>query len=77
MNSNETMEQHVNKLNVMVEELNAIGSKVPPKVKVLIFLMSLPNNYQLLVMSLESYESTKLIWEVVITRLLNEEFMTL
>jgi hypothetical protein len=28
-------------------------------------------------MSLESYESTKLIWEVVITRLLNEEFMTL
>ncbi len=77
MNSNETMEQHVNKLNVMVEELDAIGSKVPPKVKVLIFLMSLPNNYQLLVMSLESYESTKLIWEVVITRLLNEEFMTL
>jgi hypothetical protein len=61
----------------MVEELDAIGSKVPPKVKVLIFLMSLPNNYQLLVMSLESYESTKLIWEVVITRLLNEEFMTL
>jgi hypothetical protein len=77
MNSNETMEQHVNKLNVMVKELDAIGSKVPPKLKVLIFLMSLPNNYQLLVMSLKSYESTKLIWEVVTTRLLNEEFMTL
>jgi hypothetical protein len=28
-------------------------------------------------MSLESYESTKLIWEVVTTRLLNEKFMTL
>jgi hypothetical protein len=77
MNSNETMEQHVDKLNIMVEELDAIGAKVPLKVKVLIFLMSLPNSYQLLIMSLESYESTKLIWEVVTTRLLNEEFMTL
>jgi len=45
MNSNETMEQHVNKLNIMVEELDAIGAKMPPKVKVLIFLMSLPNSY--------------------------------
>jgi predicted metal-dependent TIM-barrel fold hydrolase len=77
MNSNETMEQHVNKLNIIVEELDAIRAKVPPKVKVLIFLMSIPNSYQLLVMSLESYESTKLIWEVVTTRLLNEKFMTL
>jgi predicted metal-dependent TIM-barrel fold hydrolase len=77
MNSNETMEQHVNKLNIIVEELDAIRAKVPPKVKVLIFLRSIPNRYQLLVMSLESYESTKLIWEVVTTRLLNEKFMTL
>jgi hypothetical protein len=77
MSSNETMEQHVNKLSVMVEELDAIGIKVPPKVKVLIFLMSLPNSYQLLVTSLECNESTKLIREVVTTRLLNEEFMTL
>jgi len=45
MSSNETMEQHVNKLNVMVEKLDPIGAKVPPKVKVLIFLMSLPNSY--------------------------------
>jgi hypothetical protein len=45
MSSNETMEQHVNKLNVMVEKLDPIGVKVPPKVKLLIFLMSLPNSY--------------------------------
>jgi len=77
MNSNETMEQHVNKLNVMVEEFDAIGAKVPPRVKVLIFLLSVPNSYQLLVASLESYEFTKLIWEVVTTRLFNEKFMTL
>ncbi len=61
----------------MVEGLDAIGIKVPPKVKVLIFLMSLPNSYKLLVTSLECNESTKLIWEVVTTRLLNEGFMTL
>jgi hypothetical protein len=29
MNSNETMKQHINKLNVMAKELNAIGTKVP------------------------------------------------
>jgi hypothetical protein len=60
ISSNETME-HVNKLNVLVEELDAIGIKLPPKVKVLIFLMNLPNSYQLLITSLECNESTKLI----------------
>jgi len=34
MTSNETVEQHINKLNVMAEELNAIGTEVPPKLKV-------------------------------------------
>jgi hypothetical protein len=53
--------EHVNKLNVLVEELDAIGIKLPPKVKVLIFLMNLPNSYQLLITSLECNESTKLI----------------
>ncbi len=34
MSSNQTMEPHTNKLNIMAKELNAIGTKVPPKVKV-------------------------------------------
>jgi hypothetical protein len=34
MSSNKIVEQHINKLNIMAKELNAIGTKVPPKVKV-------------------------------------------
>jgi hypothetical protein len=34
MSSNEIVEQHINKLNVMAKELNAIETKMPPKVKV-------------------------------------------
>jgi hypothetical protein len=34
MNFSETMEQHINKLNVMAEELE---TKVPLKVKVMVF----------------------------------------
>lgn len=48
---------------------------MPPKVKVMVLLMSLLDNYKLLVMSLKFYESTRLTWEVVTTKLLNEEIM--
>jgi hypothetical protein len=58
MGSNETMEQHVNKLNKMVKKLDAIKIKMPLEVKAMVLLMNLPNSYKLLVMSLESYEST-------------------
>ncbi len=75
MSSSETMEHYVNKLNGMVEECNAIGAKVFFEVKVMMPFMNLPNSYKLLVTSYESYESTRLTWEVVITRLLNEELM--
>ncbi len=69
------MEQHINKLNVMVEELEAIETKVLFKVKVMVFLLNLLDSYKFLVTSLEFYESTKLTWEVVITKLFNEELM--
>jgi len=75
MNFSETVEQHINKLNVMAEELKAIETKVPLKVKVMVFLLSLLDSYKFLVTSLESYESTNLTWEVVITRLFNQELM--
>lgn len=54
------MEQHVNKLNTMVEELEVIGTTMLPEVKVMVFFMNFPNSYQPLVTSLESYQSTKL-----------------
>jgi len=75
MNFSETMEQHINKLNEMAKKLKAIETKVPLKVKVMVFLLSLLDSYKFLVTSLESYESTKLTWEVVITRLFNQELM--
>jgi type III secretory pathway component EscT len=59
MSSNETMEQHVNKLNTMAKELNAIGISVPSKIK-MVFLMDLHDSYQFLVTSLQSYKFTKL-----------------
>ncbi len=41
----------------------------------MVLLMSLPDNYKLLVPSLKIYDSTRLTWEVVTTKPLNEEFM--
>jgi len=49
------MEQHVNKSNTMVEELEVIGTTMLLEVKVTVFLMNFPINYQPLVTSLESY----------------------
>jgi hypothetical protein len=49
------MEQHVNKSNTMVEELEVIGTTMLLEVKVTVFLMNFPINYQPLIMSLESY----------------------
>jgi hypothetical protein len=75
MNFSETMEQHMNKLNVMAEELEAIQVKVPLEVKVMVILLSLPNSYKFLGMSLEFYKSMKLTWEDVTTKFLNKELM--
>jgi hypothetical protein len=55
ISSNETMEQHVNKSNTMVEELEVIGTTMLLEVKVTVFLMNFPINYQPLVTSSESY----------------------
>jgi len=60
MSSNETMEQHVNKLNTMAKELDAIGIGVFPKIKMMVFLMNLHDSYQLMVTSLQSYKFIEL-----------------
>jgi hypothetical protein len=52
ISSNETIEQHVNKLNIMVEELKVIGTTMLLDMKVMVFLMNFPNSYQPLVKSL-------------------------
>lgn len=45
MNINETLQQHVNKLNNMAKELDAIANVVLAKVKAMVLLTSLPNSY--------------------------------
>jgi hypothetical protein len=52
MSFNEIVEQHVNKLNTMAKELDAIRIGVPSKVKMMVFLMNLHDSYQLLATSL-------------------------
>ncbi len=52
------MEQHLNKLGAMVKELDATRTTIPPKVKIMNLLMSLPKSYESLVTSfLESLKS--------------------
>jgi hypothetical protein len=41
----------------------------------MVFILSLLDSYKFLVTSLESYESTKVTWEVVITKLFNQKLM--
>jgi hypothetical protein len=53
MNPSDTMERHLNKLGAMVEKINAIGTIVLVKVKVMVLLMSLPKRYEFLRMTLE------------------------
>jgi hypothetical protein len=48
------MEHHLNKLGVMANELDAIKAMIPKEVKMMVMLMNLPNNYQILIISLKS-----------------------
>jgi hypothetical protein len=57
MNPINTMEQHLNKFGAMVEELDVTRTTIPPKVKIMVLFMSLPESYESLVTSLESLES--------------------
>jgi hypothetical protein len=41
MSFSETMEQHLNKLNMMAKELEAIETKVPLEVKVMVFFLNM------------------------------------
>jgi ferredoxin-fold anticodon binding domain-containing protein len=75
MSINETLQQHVNKLNNMAKELDAIANVVLAQVKVMVLLTSLPNSYYLLITLLKSYKSTKLTWKIITIRLLNKELM--
>jgi hypothetical protein len=78
MASRDPMEEHLSKLGAIAKELDVIGIAIPEEIKVIMFLMNLPQSYEYLVTFLEFVESfgpKKLTWETVVTRLLNEELM--
>jgi hypothetical protein len=69
------MEVDFNKLVAMVDELNAIDVVVFDEVKVMVLLISLLENYQNLITTLENYQLGNWMWDMVSTRLLNEKLM--
>jgi hypothetical protein len=48
------MGHHLNKLGVMANEFNTIKATIPEEVKMMVMVMTLPNNYQILITSLKS-----------------------
>ncbi len=68
------MEVHFKKLATMANELEAIETIILDEVKVMVLLISLPNNYQNLITTLETLWLADRTWDVS-TRLLNEELM--
>jgi hypothetical protein len=72
------MEEHLSKLGAIAKELDVIGIAILDDIKVIMFLMSLPQSYEYLVTFLEfleSFDPKKLTWETIEIRLLNEELM--
>lgn len=69
------MEVDFNKLVAMVDELNAIDVVVFDEVKMMVLLVSLLENDQNLITTLENYQLGNWMWDMVSTRLLNEKLM--
>ncbi len=60
MNPSDTMEPHSNKLGIMAKELDAIGARIPLKVKVIVLSMNLLESSEFLNTFLESLKSINL-----------------
>lgn len=64
--------EHINKLKILAEQLDAVGAPVSEDDLVITLLGSLCDSYQFLITALESRSDT-LTWELVTSRLLHEE----
>lgn len=64
-----------NKLVTMVDEFDAIDVVVSDEVKVMVLFISLLENYQNLITTLENYQLGNWMWDMVNTTLLNEKLM--
>ncbi len=71
----ELMESHLNKLGAMVDELDTIEATISKMVKVMVLLMSVLDNYQTLITSLELSKVEDQKWQDVNIKLLNKKFM--
>ncbi len=68
----QSMVAHVNNIRTLQEHLGAIGDEVTDKDLVIILLSSLPGEYNYLVTALETIDETKLTWDYVRDRVINE-----
>jgi hypothetical protein len=75
MNPFKLMEHHLNKFGAMVDELDTIEATILEVVKVMVLLMSLLDNYQTLITSLESSKVKDRKWQNVNIRLFNERLV--
>jgi hypothetical protein len=65
----DTMKKHLNKLEEMANELNAIEAIILNEVKVLVLFRSLSSNYQSLITSQQLSNVKDYRWEDVSTKL--------
>src|SRR6185295_11023780 len=72
MRDGDSVMQHVDGLQQVIDELAGIGSQIAEEDKVLALLGSLPESYSSLITALES-RTGDLTWEFVVARLLHEE----
>jgi len=72
-NESETMQSHINKVRELADQLDAIGDPVKDRDLAIIMLCSLPEQYNPLIISLESRSPEDITFDVVTGRLLAEE----
>ena len=73
MTSGQTMTGHLARAKALSSKLKAIGKDIDENQLVLYLLRSLPQDYDVLVISLESHDESTLTWDYVSGRLLHEE----
>ena len=72
MEMGENIFSHIKKIRSIQEHLQAIDDPIEDKDLVIILLSSLPPEYDYLVTALETIDNTKLTWDYVRDRIINE-----
>ena len=73
MQEGESLSNHLNDFHTIVNQLDSINIPFDEEVKALLFLCSLPESWDNLVMAVSNTSSTSLKFEDVVSVILNEE----